>query len=188
LDDRTVVAIGDVVGHGLRAAAATSQIRHALRAYGFHVRAPGDLLARLNDLVLAVEESHLSTAAVMTLDATRTSATLATAGHPPPLVVTPSGDTVFAQARPGTPLGALAGETYRELHVSLAPGTTVLLYTDGLVERRGESLDTGLDRLARAAAAAATADLDTLADGLLETVAGPSHSDDIALLALRLGD
>jgi signal transduction histidine kinase/CheY-like chemotaxis protein len=188
LDDCTVVAIGDVVGHGLPAAAATSQIRHALRAYAFHVHAPGDLLARLNDLVLAVEDSHLSTAAVMTLDASHTGATLATAGHPPPLVVTPSGDTVFAQARPGTPLGALAGETYRELHVSLAPGTTVLLYTDGLVERRGESLDTGLDRLARASAGAATADLDTLVDELLETVAGPSHSDDIALLALRLGD
>ncbi len=186
---RVAVTVGDVAGHGLEAAALMGQVRIALRAYLAEGHEPAAALDLLHSLFGDLEPEALATAAVVALEAAEgggVRARWATAGHPPPLLVPPRGPACFPEGAAGVPIGAPATSPCPQQDAELAPATTVVLYTDGLVERRGFALDHGLARLAAAAdpihpPARLCA---TLRDRLLG--AGP-HEDDVALLAVRAG-
>jgi anti-sigma regulatory factor (Ser/Thr protein kinase) len=108
------------------------------------------------------------------------------AGHPPPLVVYPDGRATYLEGGRGPPLGTFPGASYRQQAVALPTGSTVVLYTDGLVERRGETIDDGLERL-RAAAESGPGEPDLLVEHLLSQLVGDDgRGDDVAVLACRL--
>jgi GAF domain-containing protein/anti-sigma regulatory factor (Ser/Thr protein kinase) len=181
---RIGLAIGDVVGHGLRAAALMGQLRTGLRAYALDGREPPEVLERADRLLQTIRGRGMATAAYGIFDVDSGELRLANAGHPPPLVVSPTGEPRFLEVAPGPPLGTVASPSYPETSTHLAPEETVLMYTDGLVEVRGESLQVGFDRLAATAKGALSA------DGLCQQVIhalvpqeGPQ--DDVAVVALQ---
>jgi anti-sigma regulatory factor (Ser/Thr protein kinase) len=182
-DGHLLAVVGDVVGHGLEAAASMGQIRNALRAYALEGLGPGDAVARTSALVQAVGQGEMTTAAVVRFDPATRSLRYTCAGHPPPLVISPDGEVVRLEGGRTLPLG-VAPLVPDEASATVPDGATLLLYTDGLVERRGSSLDAGIARLSETAAAAAAEDVDALLDQVL-ALAGESRSDDVALLALR---
>jgi serine phosphatase RsbU (regulator of sigma subunit)/anti-sigma regulatory factor (Ser/Thr protein kinase)/uncharacterized protein YigA (DUF484 family) len=182
---RIGVAIGDVVGHGLAAATLMVQLRTALRAYAFDGRGPSDVLERVNRMLAHVAPATMTTAAYLVLDLEREALTMVSAGHPPPLVVDPHGRARYLPASSGVALGVSRGTRYREERFDLAAGSMLLLYTDGVVEVRGESLDAGLERLR--ALAERHDDVERLCDAILEEmVASGRPADDVALLAARV--
>jgi len=186
------VAMGDVVGHGLPAAALMGQLRNALRAYAMEGHAPAAVLVRLDRLLKELEGGrHMATLLFALVDPTLERVRLASAGHPPPLLLRPDGSADFVWGGRSTPIGVLEGDDYQELELELDDGSTLLLYTDGLVEVRGKSLDDGLERL-RAAALEGPADPEELCDHVIAAMlGGRGADDDVAMLALRtlaLGD
>jgi len=184
---RLGLVIGDVVGHGVGAATLMAELRAALRAYalGAEPRSPADTVAALNTLVTTTHGRMVATLLYMIVEAEGTSLRFASAGHPPPLVVDERGDAHFLSPRVGPPLGATEAHEYRDFPAELAPSSTLLLYTDGLIERRGEVIDAGLRRL-RGAVASAPTDLDELCEHVLAAAAdGYGLADDTALVALR---
>ncbi|MEA2439946.1 MAG: hypothetical protein QOH76_1370 [Thermoleophilaceae bacterium] len=184
---RVGLAMGDVVSRGVRAASVMGQLRNALRAYALDGSSPTDVLDRLHGVLRALERREMATLAYMVLDPTSLSYTLASAGHPPPLVLTPDGDVCLIEEGRGPPLGAVAEASYTETSGVLAPGATILLYTDGLVERRDMWLDEGIGRLTVEAKAAAGSEPEELLDRLLGTlVPEGGGEDDVAALAVRL--
>ncbi len=144
---RVAVAVGDVVGHGVEAAAVMAQLRTAVRAYAAEGHAPGDVVDRVNNLMLNLGPLAMTTMVLLVIDPATESLQLVNAGHPPALVVDPSGEARFLWPKGGVPLGATAAATYEAERFALPTGSTVLIYTDGLVERRGESIEVGLERL-----------------------------------------
>jgi serine phosphatase RsbU (regulator of sigma subunit)/anti-sigma regulatory factor (Ser/Thr protein kinase) len=178
------IAIGDVVGRGVRAASIMGQLRIALRAYALEFAEPSVVLRRLARFAQTLPEDQMTTCVYAAIDSDSGALRFVNAGHPPPLVLKPDGSAEYLEGARSMPLGVLADPDYEESGVSLEPGSTVLLYTDGLVERRGESIDTGLERL-RAAVAAAPHDPESLCDRVLEGLAEDGPSDDVALLAVR---
>jgi anti-sigma regulatory factor (Ser/Thr protein kinase) len=182
---RLGLAIGDVAGHGIRAAAVMGQLRHALRAFASDHMDAGVVLTRLNRFVFEQGPAEMATLCYAILDPAQGSLDIATAGHLPPLVITPTGDVSFFDARPEAPIGADSASVYDSSYLRLEPGSTFVLYTDGLVERRRESLDDGLARLATEARSAPHA-LGEMCDHLVSRlVNGARSDDDIALLAMR---
>jgi GAF domain-containing protein/anti-sigma regulatory factor (Ser/Thr protein kinase) len=177
------IAMGDVVSRGIRAAASMGQMRTALRAYALDGDSPGPVLDRLDRLVRGFGQREMATVAYVLLDPSTGAAAYSLAGHPPPLVISADGSTRWLDAVTSRPIGVAAVRRYEEAAVQLEPGDTLLLYTDGLVERRGTSLDEGLDELERLASAHALHPQELTAT-LLEW-AGPA-TDDIALLAVRV--
>jgi two-component system, chemotaxis family, sensor kinase Cph1 len=176
------VALGDVAGHGADAAATMSELRGGLRAYLLDDPTPELVLARLNRLVARLLPDEMATAVVLVLDPRTGRGRAASAGHLPPLIIR-GGEPSFVGGLRGGALGIGAGVGYETVGVRLQPGDTVLLYSDGLVERRSEPLDAGLERL-RLAARHGPAELDALCDHILSGVQ-PDGSDDVALLAAR---
>jgi serine phosphatase RsbU (regulator of sigma subunit) len=189
-DGRIGVAIGDVSGHGIRAAALMGQLRGTLRAYALEGHSPGHVLAALNRAAAAftgLEPEQLATAAYAVVDPAAGQVRHARAGHPPLVLVDEStGDRVprLLGGPAGLPLGVDEDADYPESSAELAAGTWLLGYTDGFVERRDEGFDTGLDRLLDAVRRSSATALDDVLDELLGTVPGPAD-DDIALIALR---
>jgi GAF domain-containing protein/anti-sigma regulatory factor (Ser/Thr protein kinase) len=180
------IAVGDVVGRGLPAAALMAQLRTTLRAYAFEGQSPGDVVDRLNRMLVYLAPATMTTAAFLTLDPEREVVTVVSAGHPQPLVVGPDGTATFLPVPAGIALGATRGARYREHTFPLPAGSTILLYTDGVIEVRGESLDEGLERLRRLVERGFT-DVETLCDTVIEEmVADARPADDVALLALHL--
>ncbi len=149
-DDRVMLAVGDVVGHGLSAASLMGQLRNALRALALDGHSPGEVIERLDRLV-TLEGTGMATVSCMALSPELDSMSLASAGHLPPLVVDASGVATFVEGRGSVPLGVSRG-TYEEVEVPIGPASHLILYTDGLVEDRGSSLDAGLEALREAAA------------------------------------
>jgi PAS domain S-box-containing protein len=185
-DDRLVMAIGDVAGHGLRAAVVMGRARHSLEFCMSEGLSPGVMLQRMNRFLYGAREPDLVTAAVASFDARTRMLTVASAGHPPILLVEPSGATTYVQVVNGPPLAAMEEPRYEEVRVEVAPGSLVLLYTDGIIERRGEQLASGFARLSRSVQEG-PAGPGELADHLLRNllpVDGPD--DDAAILAARL--
>jgi anti-sigma regulatory factor (Ser/Thr protein kinase) len=179
------VAIGDVAGHGLRAASAMAQLRMALRAYALEEDAPVAVVRRLHQLVQRIPMDEMATLIYLVFDPDSGTVTFANAGHPPPLVIGPDGMTSYLEEGLAPPLGTPAHPDYFVERTSKLPaGATLLLFTDGLVEKRGDSLRHGLARLKEEAAKAGP-DLDTLCNHLLDSLLGQDVSDDIAILALR---
>lgn len=183
-DGRIGLVIGDVAGNGVAAAAAMGQIRMALRAYGLEGMSPATALGRLNTLVDELQPGVMATLAYAHLDPETGTVVLAKAGHPPPLIVTAGGDASFVADGLAPPVGVSPLVTYEETTVHLAAGSTMLLYTDGLVERRGETLDDGLARLSRAAMEA-PGDLEAASDHIVASLMRDGSSDDAAILSVR---
>ena len=184
-DGRLGVAMGDVVGHGLGAAALMGQLRHATRAYALEGHPPGAVLDRLDRLMRTLDGGQMATLLYLVVEPDRSSVRLASAGHVPPLLVGRDGRAVFLDTAPDPPLGVFATSSHSEIEVPLEPGATLILYTDGLVEQRGASIDEGLEAL-RAAAADPGEDPEALCDRLMAAMLDVHASDDdIALLALR---
>jgi len=183
------LAVGDVGGHGLPAAAVMGQLRIALRAYLGEGHRPATALGLLHDLFSDLEPDLIATACCLTLDGIGEPVTdlrWASAGHPPPLLRPADGTPTYLEASPAPPVGAPGGGPPEERRHILRAGSTLVLYTDGLVERRGRSLDDGLRDLA-AAAAAGPRDPDALCDHLLDALLpARTPEDDVALLALTL--
>jgi anti-sigma regulatory factor (Ser/Thr protein kinase) len=178
------VVVGDVVGHGLRAAATMGQLRNACRAYALVEASPAEVMARLNRLVIRGGEEAMATALFLIFDRESGEVTYTSAGHPPALVVSAE-EQHFLEGGRSMPIGATEGVPFKEDTVTIPPGSTLLLYTDGLVERRDVPLE---DRLAQLRAAAGTAggELLQLCDQVLEGVLGSREpDDDVAILAVR---
>ena len=129
-----------------------------------------------------VDDGHFATVLIGMVDLTTREITLVNAGHPDPLVVT-AGKAAYAHSEVGPPIGTFPA-TYVSTRFTMEPGSMLLAFTDGLVERRGESLDIGLERLAASARSAATADsLDAVLSSVLADMAQDTSEDDTALLA-----
>jgi hypothetical protein len=142
------LSIGDVAGHGLAEAAVMAQIAAALRSTVLRVRtSPAAVLHELNDYLGKYLPGQMAPSHYLVYHRPTRRLQYATAGHPPPLVIHTDGTSRFLTRPVGPPLGPIRTASYREIATTLEPGDTLLLYTDGLVERRGESLDTGLQRL-----------------------------------------
>jgi serine phosphatase RsbU (regulator of sigma subunit)/anti-sigma regulatory factor (Ser/Thr protein kinase) len=183
---RVGVAIGDVVSRGVRAAAVMGQMRIGLRAYALEGDGPGPVLDRLDRLVRGLDEREMATVAYLVLDQAEPCLTMAVAGHLPPLLISASGETRLLDELRSRPIGVAAARRYEEATVELARGDTLVLYTDGLVERRGESIDEGVAVLAEAARDAVDRSVDELCDRLLAATDGWAAVDDVALLAIRV--
>jgi anti-sigma regulatory factor (Ser/Thr protein kinase) len=176
--------VGDVVGHGLRAAASMGQLRNACRAYALVESSPADVVARLNRLVATGGEEVMATVLYLVLDRETGEVVYTSAGHPPPLVLAAEG-AYFLEGGRSMPVGAVDAAVFLEGRALLPPGATLVLYTDGLVERRDVPLDDRLAQLA-AAAGAAGGELDDLCDQVLAGVIGHQDpADDVAILAVR---
>jgi serine phosphatase RsbU (regulator of sigma subunit)/anti-sigma regulatory factor (Ser/Thr protein kinase) len=184
-DGGLCLAVGDVVGRGVIAATVMGQLRSAMRALALEGAEPDLLLHRLNRFALGIGAGGIATAACVMLDAGG-ELRYACAGHPPPLVVGPANARRFLEEGRSPPLATSADSTFVAARTRLEHGETLLIYTDGLIERRRESLDEGLGRLARSAGAASGLSPDELADLVIaELLDGAGNEDDVALLAAR---
>jgi len=181
LDGLVYVAVGDVGGHSLHAATIMAELRHAMRAYLADGHGPAAVVDRLNILMTRLIPSEIATMCLLSIDGETGLVRLANAGHPPPAWCTPTQVRMLAEHGPllGIELGPAT-----ETEFTLAEGDTLVLYTDGLIERRDRSLDGGFSRLA-AASATVEPDLEQYATRLLDKVGPPTPDDDIALVAIR---
>lgn len=182
-DGRVALVVGDVVGHGLRAAAAMGQLRNAFRAYAVMEAGTAETVARIDRLVRRGGEQSMATMLYVVLDRDTGEIRYTSAGHPPPLVLAPAGPRYLEGGR-SVPIGAGDTGLYREARDVLPPGSTLLLYTDGLVERRDTPLDQRFAELC-AVAVSAGPDLATLCDQVVAHLVGDTPADDVAVLAVR---
>jgi anti-sigma regulatory factor (Ser/Thr protein kinase) len=185
-DGKAGLAIGDVVGRGIGAAARMAHLQSGVRAYALEGLRPSVVLERTDAFAQELEHAGMATLLYAVLDAEAGTLRYASAGHPPPLLLGPKGDVVFANGRSGSPLGTVTFPSYEESVVALDQGSSVLLYTDGLVERPTVPLNDGLAALAEAATGLETADPDELCRALPSRVLEGRSADDMALLAIRL--
>jgi GAF domain-containing protein/anti-sigma regulatory factor (Ser/Thr protein kinase) len=185
---RLGIAVGDIVGHGPEAAAAMGQLRSALRAYALEGRAPARVLQLLSRYADEVPGARGATLVYAVIDSGARELRYASAGHPPPLLIGPDGSTRFLKGARGVPLDRALGHIYADAVAALPESSTLILYSDGAIERRGEPLDAGMERMARAGALAAGLSPDALCTQLLEALGtGGRRRDDVALLAARVG-
>ncbi|MET9885811.1 SpoIIE family protein phosphatase [Streptomyces sp. NPDC006430] len=187
-DGGFAVAVGDVVGHGLEAAAVMGMLRSALSAAVRALPEPARSLEVLGLYSRSVEGALATTALQAVIDAGRRTITYSSAGHPPPILLHPNGTCDLLDQATDPPLGARPQHASRpQAGLSYTPGDTLVLYTDGLIERRGEDIDAGLHRLMDALARYAQYGTERLADALLARLGVVSGArDDIALIIVRL--
>jgi GAF domain-containing protein len=183
-DGTLVLAVGDVAGHGLVAATLMGQLRTALRAYAMDLPEPGEVLARLQALIGHIDPEHCATA-VLAMVTPEGRMSLATAGHPPPLLREPDGSVRRLECF-GPMLGLPVEHDYAAVTRALRPGSVLLFYTDGLIERRDTIIDAGIDQLA-AAFGRAPGSPDQIADTVCEVMlSDSSREDDTCLLVCQL--
>ncbi|MFD7914967.1 SpoIIE family protein phosphatase [Streptomyces sp. NPDC059752] len=181
--DRTGLVIGDVMGHGVHAAAVMGQLRTAVRTLARHDVPPARLLRSLDAVVADLGEDEMATCVYAVHDAASGVCVIARAGHPPPAVVTPGGAITFLDGPPGTPLGT-GGQDFRTEEVRLPPGSLLVLYTDGLIEARDRDLDQGMAQLA-GALRRVEQPLEELCEGILRLLLPSAQQDDVAVLLAR---
>jgi PAS domain S-box-containing protein len=182
---RLGIAMGDVVGHGIGAAALMGQLRNALRAYALDGNSPAQVVEKLDRLVQSLEAGRMATLVYMVIAPDLGSVEFSSAGHLPPLVLGPDGKAVYLEGGRTLPLGVMPSAEYPQADAELEPGSTIVLYTDGLVEERGESIDRGLDAL-KAAVTGGPTEPEALCDHIVSTLlADRAATDDIAVLTVR---
>ncbi len=180
---RVGVVIGDVVGHGLQAATLMGQLRTALHAYAIEGHDPGRTLELVDRFTQDLGEEAMATAAYAVFDPDSGSISLASAGHMLPVLIAGSASRAI-DVPPTRPLGASSYGRYPEVEIALGPGETLALYTDGLIERRGDDIGTGIERLIDLVRDASSAqDACLLAVHGLVPEDGPN--DDVAIVALQ---
>jgi len=177
------IVIGDVAGHGLNAAVIMGRIRSALRAYALETTDPADVLTRLDRKVQRFELGAMATVLYAVLDPQRTSLTISSAGHLPPIIAAPSQSSQLIKIDTDLPLGAYDDVVRHKTLTRLDPEGCVFLYTDGLVERRGRFLSDGIEMLL-SALTCTTADNMCLTAMSTMLVDAPAN-DDVAILAVR---
>jgi PAS domain S-box-containing protein len=186
LDSRggIVIVIGDVAGHGIEAATLMGRVRNAARAFAVEDCDPATVLNRLDNMLRTLEADAFVTAIAAHFDPATRVFTWARAGHPPPLLCV-DGTTEYLEQTGGTPLGSMAS-AYRTATRTLDERSLLVLYTDGLVERRSHAIDEGLTWLASRVCTGKEPDLDTLCASLIKERFGDQPSDDdICVFALR---
>ena len=181
---QVIVAIGDVVGHGIPAATVMAQLRTALRAYAVEGHAPGEVLELVNRLMTGLGPRAMTTLAYAAIDSERAALELVVAGHPPPLLIPAAGEPSFLEAAAGMPLGVSELARYRAQTFAFEPGATLLLYTDGLVETRSEPIDAGLKRLRELAVG--NGGVEALCARIVSRLVPSRRHDDVAMLAARV--
>lgn len=182
-----IFAVGDVSGRGVPAANTMASLHFAIRAYAAQGDSAPVILEKLTSLLDIARDGHFATVLLGHVDVLEHTTTLVSAGHLPALLVwgeNGSRDARFLHTHSGSPIGVFRPGSYEPVTVSVPPGGRLLAYTDGLVERRGEHLDVGLERLRQAVITQADTDRDTL-DQVVQTLTGDEARDDIALLELR---
>lgn len=181
-DHRLLLVVGDVSGRGVRAAATMASLRYAIHAYAAQNDPPATILTKLSKLVDVGATGQLATILCALIDVEAHELSVTSAGHLPPLLIS-DGKGTFINGAVGVPIGVNAGATYTSTAVSTPRAATLLAFTDGLVERRGESIDAGLERLQHAATANHCG-LDDLLSRLLEELRHDGD-DDTAIAGLR---
>ncbi|MEU3662642.1 SpoIIE family protein phosphatase [Streptomyces sp. NPDC032940] len=181
---RTALVIGDVMGRGVRAAAVMGQLRTAVRAYARLDLPPHEVLQLLDGLATEIDANQIATCVYAIHDPNEGRLVYASAGHLPILVRDETGTVQRADEPTGPPLGT-GGWMHASGSIALAPGSTAVLYTDGLVERRNEDLDEGIAALERALSGA-TGSPQVVCDRLVRSAGvTPEHDDDVAVLVLQ---
>lgn len=185
-DGRVLLVVGDVVGHGLGAAAIMGRLRAGLAALAARTSSPGQLLDELDRFARSPQGGDFATVVAAALDPTTGSVTYASAGHPPMLVIGPWGDTEWLEEAGSVPLCSFAVEGRPEASATLPPGSWLVAFSDGLLERRGEPIDVGLRRVAEVAPGFRHGTAQDLCDGLIAALTADSvPEDDVVVLAVR---
>ncbi|MGH2877415.1 MAG: PP2C family protein-serine/threonine phosphatase, partial [Solirubrobacteraceae bacterium] len=182
-DRRLLMVVGDVSGHGLSAATTMAELRFAIRAYAAQGDGPQQILTKLSSMVNVVEAGQLATVVCALLDPDARRITFTSAGHLPPLLLA-GGEARFLETEVGPPIGVQQGAAYVASTIEVSEHATLVGYTDGLVELRGENLDRGLERL-RIAASGEDEGLPALLDRLVSELRPGSPQDDIAIVGVR---
>jgi integral membrane sensor domain MASE1/anti-sigma regulatory factor (Ser/Thr protein kinase) len=184
--NRVGITVGDVAGHGLRAAVAMGRLQQSLRSVALTGAVPAEVLESLDDACGSIPGAEFATVGYAEYTPTDAILTYASAAHPPPLLVT-GGRAEYLRGGRSQPLGLPSGAR-TQAQVAVPPGAMLVWYSDGLLERRGEVIDVGLERLAAAARGLPGADPRAWCDGLLaELTDGRPSTDDVVVTCLRLG-
>ena len=202
---RFAFVVGDVMGSGLQAAGIMGQFRTAARTLARLDLSPGLVLREMDELARSMSEAHIATCVYAVYDPVAGQCVIASAGHPPPLLVTPGGGVDLVQITPGAPLG-VRGQRYEEREFAVEPGSALALYTDGLVEDHDRDIEAGIDELVGTISKAASSGvvlsaagrsgvpsgsdeaawLETACDAAFESLLGPHRADDATLLIAAL--
>ncbi|GAB3083239.1 GAF domain-containing SpoIIE family protein phosphatase [Pedococcus soli] len=183
-DGRVAVFVGDVMGRGVEAAASMAQMRASVRAYVAVDPRPDVVLTKLDMMMAAYGEDQLVTLAYLVADPSRNEIVVANAGHPAPTLLRDGGVVEHLPCADGAPLG-IVGPRRRRSTFSFCPGDTIVVFTDGLIERRTEDIDAGRARLEEALSGLRGDDLSSGLDGLVGRVRDDTQDDDVAAVALR---
>ncbi|RAJ29660.1 PAS domain-containing protein [Kitasatospora sp. SolWspMP-SS2h] len=182
---RTALVIGDVMGRGLRAAAVMGQLRTAVRAYARLDLPPHEVMTLLDGLAMEIDANQIATCTYAVWDPAATTLVYASAGHLPLLLRSPDGTVLRGEEQNGPPLGT-GGAGHLSHTLRLLPGTTGVLYTDGLVERRDQDIDQGIDHLAHTLTGPVGTP-DTVCSRLLRALGVTAeHDDDVAILVFQV--
>jgi sigma-B regulation protein RsbU (phosphoserine phosphatase) len=182
-DGRIGIVIGDVAGNGLAAAVVMGRLRSSLRAYAIESARPGETLDRLRRDFTHFEPTEMATVMYMTIAPDLDEFVVASTGHLPPVLLEPGRDAVLLDCSPSPPLGVDDPTPHVDTTRALVPGTTVVMYTDGLIERRTAPIDEGLERL-RSSCRAGSAD--EICGAIVDELVGEQGvEDDTALLVFR---
>lgn len=178
------LVVGDVVGHDLPAATAMGQLRNALRAYALDSASPAQVLRRLNRAAHLLEVADMATCVYAVLDPSTLTVRWSSAGHLPPLVSSAEGAGRLLDGEPDPPLGSTQDASYYDHETQLMPGEAFVLYSDGLVERRGAAIDEGLADLEAVRGPHPSAEI--MCDRLLAALLTATHDDDVTLLLAQV--
>ncbi|MFE4667061.1 SpoIIE family protein phosphatase [Streptomyces sp. NPDC056716] len=182
---RVALVVGDVMGHGVHAAATMGRLRTAVHNYAALDLPPEDLLTNLDDLVkrLGLDE-YIATCLYTVYDPVARRCTLARAGHPPPALVLPDGSVTFPDVPAGPPLG-VGGVPFEAVEIPVPEGSRLVLYTDGLIEARDRDIDTGMEVLRQALEGAPDRSPEETCQAVMATMPDSRPRDDVALLVVR---
>jgi serine phosphatase RsbU (regulator of sigma subunit) len=183
-DERTLIVVGDVSGRGLQAANVMASLRFAIRAYAAQHDEPSEILSKLSTLVDLEESGHFATVLCVRIDPVGRQITIANAGHLPPLLLNGRGGEILVTDI-GLPVGVANQTPYVAVTSPMPDAATLMMFTDGLIERRGESLDVGLERLRAMIGEQPGRSLDDLLDFVIEGLTADLTDDDAAILAVQ---